>query len=196
MGRPREFDSAEAMQTIKEVFWSRGYEATSISDLEAATGLARPRLYAAFGSKQDMLYRSIDTYLASDIERILLQVDSGGIEAIAGWFRRFAVIREERPERALMGCLMVNSMVEFGDEDDQVMALRDRYIGRIEQAFRSALESSAAKAELDGEVDSRVDMATLLLWGLFVTVRSGMDLEEVRRKSAAAAAEVESWRRH
>ncbi|TDI49345.1 MAG: TetR/AcrR family transcriptional regulator, partial [Acidobacteria bacterium] len=100
MARPREFDIDEAIQKVTDVFWAKGYETTSVSDLEEATGLARPRLYAAFGSKQDMLHKSIDFYLSNEIERVLQMVEGGGVEGISDWFRRFGVVRERLPERA------------------------------------------------------------------------------------------------
>ena len=62
MARPREFDTDVAIAKIADVFWDEGFEATSISDLEDATGLARARLYAAFGTKRDMLHLAIDLF--------------------------------------------------------------------------------------------------------------------------------------
>lgn len=181
------------MKSVAEVFWAKGYEATSVSDLEEATGLARPRLYAAFGSKQDMLHMSIDFYLATEIERVLQMVEGGGIEGISDWFRRFGVVRQRLPERAQMGCLMVNSMVELGDSDQGVLARGDSYLNRVAEVFRTALEVSKSRGELEGDVEEHVDLATLLLMGLFVSVRSGTDLARVQRLSQAAADQVDSW---
>ena len=194
MARPREFDTDEAIQMVADVFWAKGYEATSVSDLEEATGLARPRLYAAFGSKRDMLYKSIDFYLLNEIERVLQMVEGGGVEGISDWFRRFGVVRKRLPRRARRGCLMVNTMVEFGDTDEEVKALGERYLKRVASVFRAALETSEARCELDGDIEERIDLATLLLMGLFVSVRSGTNLARVQRLSRAASHEVDSWR--
>ena len=68
MARPREFDMDVAIAQIGDVFWDGGFEATSITDLEDATGLARARLYAAFGTKRDMLHRSIDNVVSSALQ--------------------------------------------------------------------------------------------------------------------------------
>jgi TetR/AcrR family transcriptional repressor of nem operon len=194
VARPREFDTDEAIGNVADVFWAKGYEATSVSNLEEATGLARPRLYAAFGSKQEMLYKSIAFYLSNEIERVLQMVEGGGVEGISDWFRRFGVVRERLPERAQMGCLMVNTMVELGDTDQEVLALGDRYLKRVAGVFRTALETSAARGEFEGDIEERVDLATLLLIGLFVSVRSGTDVARIRRLSRAAADQVDSWR--
>jgi TetR/AcrR family transcriptional repressor of nem operon len=54
MGRPREFDFNDTLERAMQTFWAKGYEATSLDDLCAATGLGRSSLYAAFGDKQSL----------------------------------------------------------------------------------------------------------------------------------------------
>ncbi|ECE6962102.1 TetR/AcrR family transcriptional regulator, partial [Salmonella enterica subsp. enterica] len=54
MGRPREFDADEALQTALELFWRKGYEGTSITDLTDGMGITKPSLYGAFGNKEEL----------------------------------------------------------------------------------------------------------------------------------------------
>src|SRR6201996_8931615 len=61
-GRPREFDMDQAVERALKLFWSRGYEGTSISDLTTALGITRASLYAAFGSKEGLFQRVMDRY--------------------------------------------------------------------------------------------------------------------------------------
>ncbi|MCG6395766.1 TetR/AcrR family transcriptional regulator, partial [Vibrio alginolyticus] len=63
-GRPREFDREVALRKAEQVFWQRGYEGTSMSDLVAALGIASARIYAAFGSKENLFREAIALYLA------------------------------------------------------------------------------------------------------------------------------------
>ena len=194
MARPREFDTKEAIASICDQFWSDGYEATGIADLESATGLARARLYSAFGSKQGMLYEAIDFYLESRIDVIFSRVDDGGIAGVVNFFRTFARIVAERPEQAAMGCLVVNSMIEFGSSDPEVAARVDRYRERVRSAFHSALLREAEERGLKGDLESLTDLAFMMLMGLYVSVKGGASVQEIERLCGIAIGVVESWR--
>jgi AcrR family transcriptional regulator len=61
-GRPRSFDRAQALAAAIEVFWAKGYEATSISDLTAAMGINPPSLYSAFGDKEHLFLEAVESY--------------------------------------------------------------------------------------------------------------------------------------
>src|SRR6202048_610400 len=63
MGRPRSFDIDGALDRALQVFWRKGYEGTSLSDLTKAVGVNRPSLYAAFGGKEALFRKALDRYL-------------------------------------------------------------------------------------------------------------------------------------
>ena len=193
MARPREFDTDEAVAQIATQFWADGYEATGIADLEQATGLARASLYAAFGPKNEMLYRSIDWYLDGQIEMRAALVESGGLDSISHWFKDFVTVRERVPEMASRGCLLVNATVELGETDPGVVERGDRYRSRIQGAFRAALMNAEAAGEIDGDIEERANHCYLLLLGLFVSIRGGASQEEITQLSGAAVGAVESW---
>jgi len=69
-GRPRSFDRREALGRAMEVFWRKGYEATSVQDLTEAMGINPPSLYAAFGDKEKLFLESVECYRAERGERI------------------------------------------------------------------------------------------------------------------------------
>src|SRR5580704_2974444 len=62
LGRPRSFDPGKALQAAMKVFWRKGYEGASLSDLTKAMGINRPSLYAAFGDKEALFRKVLDCY--------------------------------------------------------------------------------------------------------------------------------------
>jgi AcrR family transcriptional regulator len=62
-GRPREFDIDEVLDRALRVFWRRGCEGATLPDLTKAMGINRPSLYAAFGSKEELLRKALDRYV-------------------------------------------------------------------------------------------------------------------------------------
>src|SRR3546814_13184383 len=70
MGRPRSFDIDEALDRALEVFWRKGYEGASLSDLTEAMGIARPSLYAAFGNKEELFCKALDRYVEQKVAHV------------------------------------------------------------------------------------------------------------------------------
>lgn len=64
VGRPREFDPDEVLDAAMELFWARGFDGVSISDVSAATGVNRRGIYAEFGSKNRLYQRAVERYHA------------------------------------------------------------------------------------------------------------------------------------
>src|ERR1041384_1958854 len=62
LGRPRDFDMEKALDAALHVFWKKGYEGASLTDLTEAMGINRPSLYAAFGNKEDLFRRALARY--------------------------------------------------------------------------------------------------------------------------------------
>ena len=93
-----------------------------------------------------------------------------------------------------MGCLMVNSMVELGSVDPEVVARGERYLDRIRRAFSGALTMAVENGDMEGPVEEKADLASMLLMGLFVSIKGGADLEEIQRLSKVAVGVVDSWR--
>lgn len=131
-----------------EVFWSKGYEATSVDDLCDATGLSRSSLYAAFGSKRNLLLRSVDRYVELRTPRIAaaLAQPLSIHDAFTSLARQFIDQIVAGPGRR--GCFLGNCAAELPRSDRAALARIRRGLGSTEAIFRDALARARKRGEL------------------------------------------------
>lgn len=153
MARPKEFDREKVLDRATRLFWERGFSGTSISDLEAAMGIGRTSIYAAFGAKEDLFIAAIDHYDATYSVKLrdALTSELPVRDAIALYFDELLKAFDD-PELPL-GCLVTNVAVE-GDRGTTRMGRRiAASITRAEDTFYRVLRT----AQVDGEIDRGVD---------------------------------------
>ena len=194
MARTRTYDTHVMLTQSMEVFWDRGYEATSIEDLTKATGVSRSSIYQAFDSKRGLFDAVIERYLEGISEMLLpLEHGTSGLDDVVsffeGWRERIAAGAD-----GSLGCLVVNSLAERGHIDPDIASTGDRYLERLQEAFLRPLSEAAQQHEIQpGSEDLRARTLTLLAAGLFVSSRGQSD-ERIEALLDGAVAEVESWR--
>ena len=153
MARPREFDPENVLDRVMQVFWAKGYEATSLDDLCDATGLSRSSLYGAFGDKRQLLLQSLDYYIDRGTSRIAAAL-SRPIpvrEALAGLLGELVDTIVAGPGRR--GCFIGNCAAEVARHDRQAMTRVQRALLRNETLFREALETAQSRGELSASAD-------------------------------------------
>lgn len=99
-GRPRLYDKETALTTMQRIFWENGFSATSLDQISAETGINRPSLYAAFGSKKDMYIKCLQHFAEMMGKRtenaILSEPDlSKGLEKV--FMQAMEIYRPEAP---------------------------------------------------------------------------------------------------
>jgi TetR/AcrR family transcriptional repressor of nem operon len=157
MARPREFDVEVALSRAMELFWSKGYEATSIDELCEATGLSRSSFYATFGSKRELLLRSVDRYVEQrnpQIAAVLCQ-PLPIREAFAALARQFIDQIVAGPGRR--GCFLGNCAAELPRSDRVALMQVRQGLESTTATFRDAL----ARAEARGELATGADVEAL-----------------------------------
>src|ERR1700732_519051 len=112
VGRPREFSAEAVVSSAKLVFWRRGYEGSTLSDLEASTGLSRSSLYQAYGSKEGIFDEALAEYIDTFIEPRLAPMErpGSGLGDVQRFFRGLARLYRADPASARRGCLWVNTL--------------------------------------------------------------------------------------
>jgi len=153
LARPREFDADAVLERAMQAFWAKGYRATSLDDLCAATGLSRSSLYAAFGGKRALLHQSIERYGEQGVARIAAAISRPVPvrEAIASFVSDLIDGVVAGPGRR--GCFLGNSAAELASRDRATAARVQRNLKRVEATFRAALARGQANGELPATAD-------------------------------------------
>jgi TetR/AcrR family transcriptional repressor of nem operon len=179
LGRPLSFDADDALRAAMRAFRVRGYEATTMKDLERATGLLPGSLYHSFGGKKELFLAALDHYnehvVRKRIETHLL--GDAPVEELRALFR--SVLDE--PGGGHFGCLLTNTAVEFSSASKPVTA-------RVNEGFRllaDAFEKQSRRARALGQGASRRSHRSTGLrllhayQGLLVLVRFGHERAEL-----------------
>lgn len=174
MGRQQTFDTTTAVQAARDLFWDQGYEATSLTDLEEATGLNRSSLYHAFGSKRGLFDAAAEDYLETVIRPRLAGLTAaatpGGdsadrtaqathaAAALVEYFDSLARAVAALPaDSARRGCLLVNATAGLAAHDDAARAVVEGYRIELTAALRGALATAVpSRSRDDHDADARV----------------------------------------
>jgi TetR/AcrR family transcriptional repressor of nem operon len=178
-GRPRGFEEEQALERAMELFWRRGYEATSMQDLVDELGLNRSSLYAAFGDKHALYLRALDRYLqmatSATAERL------GGTDApvratLRAWLHEVATNLCASPGRR--GCFMVNAAIELGGHDAHAAGRLERAFATLEDVFAAAVQRGQRSGELDARLDARAVARFLLTMVIGLRARGRTNVAE------------------
>lgn len=174
-GRPRGFDRAAALQAAMQVFWLRGYEATSMADLTKAMGINAPSLYAAFKCKEALFEEALEFYEASEgaLPQRLLREGRTAKEGFAAMLRFYAgyYVNTDHPP----GCMAVLSAIVGAPESKSVRAL----MTKSRRAAMELLTDRIRRGQAEGDVPATADAAavatfyTTLVQGMSIQARDG-----------------------
>ncbi|MDB5311089.1 MAG: comR [Gemmataceae bacterium] len=187
MGRPRGFDSDEALDRAMEVFWRHGYEGATIPNLTRAMGINRPSLYAAFGNKEELFRKALDRYAAGPTAFAREALAEPTARRVAESLLRGAV-RMAADGRNPRGCLLVHGALACGEQAEPVR----RELAVRREAGVSAIRERFERAVRENDLPAGTDCAGLaryvatVIYGLAVQAASGATGDELRRAAELA----------
>ncbi len=173
-GRPREFCVDHALAQALRVFWEKGYDGTSLTDLTEAMGITRPSLYAAFGNKESLFRKALDLYEREKLDYIGRALAAPTARGVAETMLRGSVdnvLSCDEPH----GCLGVITSVACGPESQSI---REEVVQRGEKGKR-ALTERFERAKAEGDLAPDVDAEGLtrvlvaMLQGISVQANQG-----------------------
>lgn len=165
-----------------QLFWQRGYEAASLQDLQAATGLSKSSLYQTYPSKQAWFVAAFSRYVAQRRALLLEQLEASASPLAFIRERLLSVLEDDGPDGVPRGCMLVNVANEFSlSEPELVPVLRQATAG-ICQVFEQALERAVACGELNNGRDlaARASYLQCVMSGLRTQVKSAVPADSIR----------------
>ena len=174
------FCTDTALERARNLFWKKGYAATSIQDLERELGIKRSSIYNTFGGKRQLYDRTLRDYQALNQQLLRERLLSGGSvrTALTTLFAQATGLGEEDLPR---GCYIVNAGSELAAVDaemlDFVSGNREAFVSILEEALVGAQE----RGELAPNADTRLSANYLFIWynGIRVSTQSAMPAEEL-----------------
>jgi TetR/AcrR family transcriptional repressor of nem operon len=162
MARTKEFDPDEVLERALDLFWRKGYEATSMADLVEHLGIGRASMYATFGTKRELYLKALERYVATRGPVAIRELSQPGpvLPAVRNLVRRYAA--EAGGDEGRRGCMVANAAVELVPHDRAVARRVEANWDTLEAALRSALTRAQAQGEL-GEAKDPAALASFLL---------------------------------
>ncbi|GAB3298597.1 TetR family transcriptional regulator [Epidermidibacterium keratini] len=158
-GRPRGFDRDAALLTATRLFWARGYDGTSLSDLTAAMGISPSSFYAAFGDKKSLFAETVQGYMQRYTAIYIEAVRSPTAREAAERILRDSV-DEFTDENRPMSCLVVSAAIQGGSETIDVR----RTLEEHQRALETVLAERIEQDKVSGALDNGLDTAVLTGW--------------------------------
>lgn len=185
-GRPREFDTDAALAAALMVFWQKGYEGASLSDLTEAMGITRPSLYAAFGNKEALFRQALDLYEKDKLAYIGEAMKEPTARAVAENLLYGAVDVATASE--CRGCMGVISAVACQSVDasirEDVNARTESSKQAIVDRMQKAIDAGDFSQPTDPNAITRYLLA--IMQGMSVQAQSGATREELLQVAESA----------
>src|SRR6202166_3926167 len=181
LGRPRSFDIDGALDRALQVFWRKGYEGASLSDLTKAVGVNRPSLYAAFGDKEALFRKALDRYLTGPAAYTREALKEPTARAVVERLLQGAADLNTAP-RNPGGCLMVQGALVCGDTGDSI---RQELVA-CRAAGEAALRRRFQRAKSEGDLPADADPADLaryiatVIYGMAVQASGGASRDKLQ----------------
>jgi len=191
LGRPRTFNREKALNKAMEIFWAKGYEGATLTDLQKAMGgITAPSFYAAFGSKEKLFREAVDLY--SKIQEIpILNALTSKSTARASVEAFLMVIAEsftqsDKPH----GCLVILGGINCMQDNKSVQDyLRDRRAER-QHVILQRLQRGVEDGDLPADIDLKriATFYSTVISGLAILARDGATRKDLKTTVESAMA--------
>jgi TetR/AcrR family transcriptional regulator, transcriptional repressor for nem operon len=160
-GPDKQFDPEVALAKAMEVFWARGYEAASLSELLAHMGIGKKSLYDTFGNKRSLFLKALEYYTQTVTKSMRDQLVAPG-SPLANLKQVLHELQQMHSLPGSTGCMLGTNIADFDTTEVEIAAILRRYLQSVEDAFCTAITRAQAVGEMSATIPSR-DLAQMLL---------------------------------
>ena len=155
MKRARPYDRETALNAAVHLFWTKGYHATSLKDLEAALHMKPGSIYAAFSSKEALYLAALERFFLTFRAAFACDVQDAKspLEAMSNYLLQLARSRSEVPKGK--ACMLIKTIIDTTATDAAIADRANGYIEQMQVDFAAAFDRAKAIGELPPELDSR-----------------------------------------
>ncbi|MFI0446793.1 TetR/AcrR family transcriptional regulator [Actinomadura sp. 6N118] len=174
-GRPRSFDQDQVVEGALELFWRRGYTATSLRDLKGGLGILPGSLYAAYGDKHTLFLRALERYVnAARGQAAEVAAEGPFLPRIRELLLSVLQAAQTTPGR---GCMLGNTAAELLPEDQAALQLVHGGFGALENGLEEALKAAQQSGEVRPDIDcgAQARLLLALMQGLHILARAEAD---------------------
>lgn len=191
-GRPRAYDPEVALRRALEAFWGKGYAATSLDDIAAATGMNRPSLYAAFGDKRALYLKALDWYWHQG-GSLMAAALAPGRPLAKGLMQVYASALDLyfSGPGGPRGCFGIGTATSEAAEDPAIRTAFADGLRGLDAGLEARFQAARDAGELPGDADpaALAFLASATLHSIALRARAGMpraELEALARKAVTA----------
>jgi len=188
MSRPREFNPDDAIEKAMQVFWHKGYEATSMEDLLSAMDLNRGSLYDTFGDKRQLFLKVMDRYCTTFVGPKFFLLNQPG--PALPTLRRFihGMIEGALADPQRRGCLIANTVMELSPHEKEIAGTLRQALKMAEDTFFKVLVRAKLQGELKHDKDPRAlaGFLTTMMQGTIVMIKAGTPADVVKQTAETA----------
>ncbi len=183
-GRPAKIDPDQALHAVMLTFWEKGYDATSMSDLVEATGMAKPGLYATFGNKRELFKKSLENYAqfhGRPLAMKLMQSEKSAKDSLRALFQGMVdgFFDEETPE----GCFLANSLVKSSKVEPTIKEFANNMHSFRKERILEYLQKAAMEGNLSPKNDPEMLAEYISAQAITIPVlhKTGADKESLHQ---------------
>ena len=181
MARVKEFDEQEVLGKALEIFWSKGYNGTSMQDLIDGLGISRSSLYDTYGDKRSLFLSVLNHYRQNQSEGMIQMIEQS--TDIVQTLREilYQTLTSCPANKMKYGCFMVNTTIELAPHDEEINALVACNQKDMEQVIYKAIQKGQQKGQVTKKHSAKTLAKFILntLTGLRVSVKSHTDKKAI-----------------